>query len=505
MLRVGSRLIILLWLMLGPGTEATGQTENPPPEIEQTIQWDADLSDYGVFLSTDEVESLTEEISRNQRLKQFPQRWMDNGVFIQLPDQIEPSGRSDVISEAYLINQGEPVITKMDRPYTPIDLDEFTGTIRLLDNDRSLMIRTNPVPLMKHAFVSEDLESLELQVPMESGLVSNQFLRTGITLLSDDVTQWEGVNSDGTEFARLSATEYGLSGTLLTQDGDFEIIPLSPTVSSITEITPLADHPDDFESLVPINAVDETRTSSGSHELGVLVVYTSDARYGDRRHRRNPTACQAMSELQAALDGSGAADIVIQPRILLELDERDFGDDIGTIRNVLVSSGDGIYDDVHKVRQAHDIDLVVLLVEKSDKCGLAVASPAIRPEEGFAVVKRECAMNYRSFAHEIGHLLGACHENISRCNRNRTSARARISDNRKWSTLMAIRKNCNHCNRLIYFSNQLIDYMGINVGSMSQDNIRAINQNIESVSGLGEQLPSSVVSENLSGKIRTCD
>ena len=59
-------------------------------------------------------------------------------------------------------------------------------------------------------------------------------------------------------------------------------------------------------------------------------------------------------------------------------------------------------------RKSEKADLVALIINKSDYCGLADQIMATSAT-AFAVVYYDCATDYYSFAHELGHLMGARH------------------------------------------------------------------------------------------------
>ena len=78
--------------------------------------------------------------------------------------------------------------------------------------------------------------------------------------------------------------------------------------------------------------------------------------------------------------------------------------------NLLMGENDGEMDDIHAVRISDKADLVVLIVGKSyGFCGRAAATLASK-EQAFAIVRFDCAKERLTFAHEVGHLQGASHQ-----------------------------------------------------------------------------------------------
>jgi hypothetical protein len=80
------------------------------------------------------------------------------------------------------------------------------------------------------------------------------------------------------------------------------------------------------------------------------------------------------------------------------------GEDLGRLQN----PGDGQLDEVHALRDAARADVVVMLTDGKDACGVGyLNAPA---SHAFAVVGWRCATGNYSFAHEVGHVLGANHD-----------------------------------------------------------------------------------------------
>ena len=75
----------------------------------------------------------------------------------------------------------------------------------------------------------------------------------------------------------------------------------------------------------------------------------------------------------------------------------------------LADKGDGYLDEIHDLRDAYRADIAILIVDDPKGCGLATRVRA-DASEAFAVVHHACAVGNYTFAHEIGHLIGATHE-----------------------------------------------------------------------------------------------
>ena len=76
----------------------------------------------------------------------------------------------------------------------------------------------------------------------------------------------------------------------------------------------------------------------------------------------------------------------------------------------LTDNGDGYIDNVHALRNKHGADLVALLINDSAFCGLAWLPSTPSADLGFSVTAHNCAVGNKSFAHEVGHNMGAHHD-----------------------------------------------------------------------------------------------
>ena len=81
---------------------------------------------------------------------------------------------------------------------------------------------------------------------------------------------------------------------------------------------------------------------------------------------------------------------------------------------------DGYMDEVHGLREEHAADLVSLFVDDGENCGQAFRLPFKTlgfAQFAFSVTTWYCAAGLKSFAHEIGHNQGCCHDRENGCER----------------------------------------------------------------------------------------
>lgn len=148
--------------------------------------------------------------------------------------------------------------------------------------------------------------------------------------------------------------------------------------------------------------------------------------------------------------------------------------------NQLTSTTDGVMDEVHALRDTHGADLVSLFVERADACGIGwlVSTAAY----GFTVVNRGCSGDNLTFAHELGHNLGARHDPyVDSSNTPYAYGHGYVYVAGAWRTVMAYNNLCTasntSCTRLPHFSNPSIFYNSVATGTTStHDNARVHNE-----------------------------
>ncbi|MBZ0171809.1 MAG: hypothetical protein K8E66_05470, partial [Phycisphaerales bacterium] len=147
----------------------------------------------------------------------------------------------------------------------------------------------------------------------------------------------------------------------------------------------------------------------------------------------------------------------------------------------LRSTGDGVMDELHLLRDATGADLVSLLSESGiGVCGIAYLNPD-DPTRGFSVTAQSCAVGNLSFAHELGHNQGASHDAD-----NAGGGYTPYGFGWRWTTTSgSLRRSVmaySPGSRRPYFSNPDVFESGGQTGDAAQaDNARLIGETMPSV------------------------
>lgn len=136
----------------------------------------------------------------------------------------------------------------------------------------------------------------------------------------------------------------------------------------------------------------------------------------------------------------------------------NFSTDLNRFRG----TSDGHLDAYHGARNQVAADVNVLLVDNTSACGIGYLNSD--SSLAFSVVSTDCATGYYSFAHEIGHNLGAHHDPAAGNNQTYPYGHGYREPSNNWRTIMAY--NCSPgCPRLNYWSNPAVNYGGVPMGT----------------------------------------
>ena len=221
----------------------------------------------------------------------------------------------------------------------------------------------------------------------------------------------------------------------------------------------------------------------------VMVAYTPDARAAVG----GTAAMEALIDLAIVETNNAYAQSGINSQVNLVHTHEVSGNTSGSFStdlSNLTGKTDGIWDEVHALRDQYGADFVSLFIDNTQYCGIAWLMGTLSPtfeSNAFSVVYHDCATGYYSFAHDIGHNQGSTHDRA-----NAGSAlypysygwRFYGTNNVQYRTVMAYSPGT----RIDRFSNPNVAYMGTATGTVNDDNVRSINNAALTVANFRESV-----------------
>lgn len=206
-----------------------------------------------------------------------------------------------------------------------------------------------------------------------------------------------------------------VTGRVATGGRVFSVRPLGAGLHAVVQIDQRRfppEHPSSFERLERAHPNSYSRSerdrpgSADLHipEIDVLVAFTA----GVASATADPEGLAQLSvdQMNRTFANSGIAGAAR----LVGTAPVAYDDSVGFDAAVanLLNPGDGKLDELHPLRNTTGADIVALLIDNHEFCGLAAAILA-NPDTAFTAIDYSCAVDNVSFSHELGHLLGARH------------------------------------------------------------------------------------------------
>ena len=325
----------------------------------------------------------------------------------------------------------------------------------------------------------------------------------GVERNAVDAYVWTGkVEGDDSSSVSISVKDRAMVASIATLGQRYMIEPVENGSHEAFELDPAA-FPNEAESLLAGPATAFRAPSMSAHSviandtgstIDVLVVYSDDLRASlGGTSAAQAAATSAIAATNIAYQNSG-----IVPRVRLagtaEVAYTEVGD-ISTGLTQLRNTSDGVMDQVHALRdQLGADDVSMLVVNGGSSCGIGylmssfyVANPDISfAPNGFNVVDNDCAVGNLSFPHELGHNFGLMHDRYVSpgADPSYLYAFGYVDSMNQFRDIMAYGDACGFCQRIQYFSNPNLTYLGRPLGisyesspSTSADNVRALNNN----------------------------
>lgn len=157
-----------------------------------------------------------------------------------------------------------------------------------------------------------------------------------------------------------------------------------------------------------------------------------------------------------------------------EVGYQESGNDVEDLKRFTLV--DGFMDNIHNLRENYSADVCVLIAELSQYCGMAAAIKSCS-DRSFCIVGSSCAVGNFTFAHEIGHLIGARHDEVADQNISPYSyGHGYLSPSNSYRTIMGLSYGCSHCTRIPWWSNPNKIWGGQPMGTaLTNDNVRLLN------------------------------
>jgi hypothetical protein len=302
-------------------------------------------------------------------------------------------------------------------------------------------------------------------------------VRERIVPLGPDGFTWIGrARSDPASSIVLSVHRGALSGSVRTSSSQYRIRPAGAGLYRVDEVAPGSEPPERH----PLSTGRPSRTRRSAslddgRTIDLLVLYTprAGASAGGAGSLTSLVAL-GIAETNLALEKSE-----VDTRLrLVELREVAFVESgrVESDLELLQQENDGALDEVHALRDAYGADLVQLVVEEEDGCGIAYSmgrSGAAFSEWAFSVVERNCIDSSYAMAHELGHNLGCDHAPEDPAAKGAFAYSFGYKDLLAgFRTIMAYGPG----RRIARFSNPGVLFGGVPAGTDRQNNARSVNE-----------------------------
>ncbi|KAA0225772.1 hypothetical protein EDS67_21190 [candidate division KSB1 bacterium] len=324
-------------------------------------------------------------------------------------------------------------------------------------------------------------QSLRIPLPNAATLTA---MRTRILQPEASRLFWSGVLQDGKNPAFFSVVEGGVTGMIHLDQAIFAVEPLEAGYHVLIELDQSKFGPDDPPEAnlqnqphrneeTPLTKPNREESSMSTANIDLLVAYTPAVASASGNIASLVAACE-QSANETLSNSNVDAQVSVVHSVQVSYTESGSTD---TDVTRLQGTSDGYMDNVHALRDFYGADIVVLLIVNADYLGQAYQIGA-SASDAFCVVEDNAAVGNYTFAHEIGHLIGARHDNDP----SGTYEHGYVYSPAYWRTVMAVPYT--GINRISYWSNPELNYGGVAMGTEnSNDNARKWNERASTVAG----------------------
>ncbi|NNE26230.1 MAG: hypothetical protein HKN09_05260 [Saprospiraceae bacterium] len=269
--------------------------------------------------------------------------------------------------------------------------------------------------------------------------------------------------------------ENNLSGTIISNDGEFDIIPLEGGQQLIVEVVDSDEmHPNIFKDEIDRSVLMEAEEFDESEIIfiDVIVAYT-DAVFALAKNTIEKKIRRMILEANSAFSNSGLDNVELR---LVHTFKTDFqSNEWAKCRDEWPKE-----DKVKNIRDRYMGDIMILVINNNSKRGLTKQIYAAKENAYIFMNYRYMSRSY-TFPHEVGHVLGARHDKCSLNVNSNDSNHGYINDSWRVMTLMST-SNCCGCLRFNEWSNPQTPYKNFFLGSVRDaNNIKLVKNRIKEV------------------------
>jgi hypothetical protein len=319
------------------------------------------------------------------------------------------------------------------------------------------------------------------------------FKRAELQAIADDGFRWFGKCADSPLLVRFTVRKDRAYGTFQYDRYVYDLRPLGGGLHVLIKRDPrkAVDHPPEFKKVEekarekepkqPEVALADSPTARPV-TITVMVLYTANVA---ARHAEPMREFVAEKLIDPANESYARSRVPIRLE-LVHVEQVAYCESGFLAMDVarLADKNDGKMDEIHKLRDKHKADLVMLLIAEGDAAGYASAIHADE-HEAFAAMDDEYDW-YFTFAHELGHLFGCRHNPESDSSTHphpHGHGFLQEQHNPYWRTIMAY--DCSAgCTRVGVWSNPNVVYEGQAAGTAgTHDNARVMRERAPEVAG----------------------
>lgn len=207
---------------------------------------------------------------------------------------------------------------------------------------------------------------------------------------------------------------YGFYGMIHSPDGrEYRLESSSKTgpyhltrINSLKEPSCAGDRHLEHESDFTLDKIESSIGINSTSTVKVLVVYSTSAKNAAGGTAAIVSAIDSMITYANNSYVNSGINAQVQLVATSELSGTDEDADFATNLDKITLTNDGFWDNVHSLRNDYGADMVSMIINNGEYCGIAWVAPG-SSNNAFSVVNRTCTS---SFAHELGHNFGAMHD-----------------------------------------------------------------------------------------------